>query len=798
MFDSENIDEVCGKWNTSYLNLARQYIPNRVVEIRPRDKPWFTSELRKLKRLKDRLHKKAKNSQTIQDWVNFRTTRNQYNSKIREAEVNYRKSLADSLKNSKTVNPKQWWHITKQFMGKTTESVIPPMEKDGKTYFDVKEKADAFNKAFISFSDLDTTNASLPEFAFKTDSRLSNIIFAEDDVLNLLKSLDTSKATGPDGISAKMLKETAVSITPSFTRLLQLSFDKCQVPKQWKQANVIPLHKKDEKSNFANYRPISLLNITSKLCEKLVFKEVFNYLRDNDLITMHQSGFMPGDSTVHQLTYLYDLFCKALNDKKDVRLVFCDQSKAFDRVWHAGLVFKLKSFGITGPLLDWLMDYLRDRLQRISIDGIYSIWELIKAGVPQGSVLGPLLFIIYINDIVENIKSGIKLFADDTSLYITIDDNLNEATDQLNSDLDLLKAWSSQWLVDFNPQKTKSIYISLKKTVPDDLPPLYFDNVELENVDSHKHLGLILNTSLSWKDHIVSIASTANKKLNLLAHLKNLLDRKTLFIMYTSFIRPSIEYANVIWCNCTDTENDFLEGIQRRAARIITGGTISTSSKCLYEELAIETLKCRRDRNVMLMFHKIVFENAPFYLAELKPETTAQRQTYNLRKTNNFTTPLCRIQKYQKSFLPHAIDLWNKLPSDTKTLRDYDLFKSELEKNRPSENPLFCYGNREESIWMARFRMNCIQLNAHLSQIKVIDSPRCACGYKCEDAYHFFFICPLYNVPRAAFHNQVANHAPFTLRTILFGSDNLDLNENKLIYQETLKFIKSSRRFDLK
>ena len=363
-FDGENIDKNCQDWTTSFLNIARQFIPNKVVEIRPRDAPWFNSNLRKLKRQKDRAHAIAKRSHKQEDWFTFRSVRNNYTQMIREAEKTYKEKLAASLKNSKQIDPKRWWHITKQFMGKSRESIIPPMEKDDHIYFDDIDKACAFNKAFLSFSKLETSGKVLPDIQYKTEARLSDINILESEVLDILKSLDTSKATGPDGISSKMLKECAHSIAPSLTILFRKSFNQSIIPSTWKEANVLPLHKKGNKSLFANYRPISLLSIVSKVYEKVIFKHVFNYLRDNNLISVHQSGFTPGDSTVNQLLYMYDLFCKALNEKKDVRIVFCDQSKAFDRVWHDGLLYKLKCIGISRKLLDWFSNYLRNRRQR--------------------------------------------------------------------------------------------------------------------------------------------------------------------------------------------------------------------------------------------------------------------------------------------------------------------------------------------------------------------------------------------------------------------------------------------------
>ena len=167
---------------------------------------------------------------------------------------------------------------------------------------------------------------------------------------------------------------------------------------------------------------MSLLSCISKILERIVFKTVFNYLRDNNILTSHQSGFQPGDSTVNQLAYLYHVFSHALDRKKDVRIVFCDISKAFDRVWHEGLLFKLERIGIGGNLLKFFKHYLSNCTQSVIVDGQSFEIGHTKAGVPQGAVLGPLAFLIYINDIIKDIKANIKLFADDTSLFIEADD----------------------------------------------------------------------------------------------------------------------------------------------------------------------------------------------------------------------------------------------------------------------------------------------------------------------------------------------------------------------------------------
>ena len=214
----------------------------------------------------------------------------------------------------------------------------------------------------------------------------------------------------------------------------------------WKHANVMLLFKIGDSSKLNNYRPVSLLFCTSKILECIVFKTVFNYLRDNNILSSHQSGFQSGDSTVNQVAYLYHVFSHALDRKKDDRIVFCDISKAFDRVWHEGLLFKLERIGIGGNLLNFVKHYLSNHTRSIIVDGQSSEIGHIKAGVHQGAVFGPLTFLIYINDIIEDISSNIKLFAYDTSLFIEVDDP-NIAAEVLNSDLNKIKLWVDQWIV---------------------------------------------------------------------------------------------------------------------------------------------------------------------------------------------------------------------------------------------------------------------------------------------------------------------------------------------------------------
>jgi hypothetical protein len=366
------------------------------------------------KRMMRSFHK-YKRTKVPTDWEKYTKARNDYQNGLDTAESKYKKSLTDSLSSNK--NSKSWWSTVKWLLGKGRNTSYPTLNVNDKDITDNKQKAEAFNDFFLSHSNIDDSNSELPDH--EEDDFPNNLEFieaTEQEVHDLLKCIDTSKATGPDGISPKLLYEAGATIVSSLTKLINLSLSTCKVPKHWKLANVIPLFKKGEKNDCNNYRPVSLLSCVSKILERIVFKHFFNYLRDNGLLSKDQSGFQPGDSTVNQLSFLYHTFCEALDQKKDVHIVFCDISKAFDRVWHSGLIYKLRKIGICGRLLDWFIDYLRERHQRVVIRGQESQTGIIKAGVPQGSVLGPLLFLVYINDITLLARRNMKLFADDTTL----------------------------------------------------------------------------------------------------------------------------------------------------------------------------------------------------------------------------------------------------------------------------------------------------------------------------------------------------------------------------------------------
>lgn len=794
-FTDSDINLVTEAWSNQFLNLANKHIPSRLVKIYPNDKPFYTSYLRKLKKKCTKAHKNARRLNTAYLWDIYREIRNNYNRSVEESKIAHELKLRSYLWENKNISPKKWWHLAKSFLGQNKKSSYPPLIENNNIFVGNTEKAELFNNYFVHQATIDTVGVSLP-YKDPPLTQLTKINFVPSDISDLIKCLDTTKASGPDLISNRMLKEAANSIVPSLYRLFQSSLDSCSFPDNWKTANVTPIHKKNDPKVTGNYRPISLLSLVGKLLERVVFKYLYNFLHENNLITVKQSGFRPGDSTTNQLSHLYHLFCKALDDKKEVRVVFCDISKAFDRVWHEGLLYKLKNIGITGKLLKWFENYLHKRKQRVVIDGENSNWKEVPAGVPQGSVLGPLLFLIYINDLVDTVDSEIRLFADDTTVFVFVDNPVLSA-EQLNKDLERMKEWADQWLITFSPPKTKSMTISWKKPKLNH-PPLFMGNDQLENVNEFKHLGLTIQNDLKWGTHINNIVCHATKRLDIMLYLKYKLDRQTLEIMYFSFVRPILEYADIVWDHCGNKHSEQIEKVQRKAARIVTGGIVRTPYVTLLRELNWQRLSDRRKNKRLIQMHKIYLNETPKYLQDTIPQTRAQATGRNLRNAANTTEIFGRSETFKESFFPKTITEYNLLDPSIRCLPTVREFKNKINPKSKINNSWLFSGDRKTTVVHTKLRMNCSSLKAHLYNFNIILSSECECGHSFENNCHYFLECNMYIIERMEMMNSL-NALGFDthLDALLHGDHKKSIETNCSAMAIIFNYIKKSKRFDL-
>ena len=789
--ENDDISLYASNLNSTILSLTKECIPNKSIRVRTSDPPWITTLLKRQIRKRKRLYRKAKQTNLERHWIKFRQLRNETNTMIRNSKQQFYDNIAEKLK-SKSLSSKDWWSTLKTFISPNLNSAIPPIESEGIIYTDDFEKANLFNNYFQGQTVLDDSNAVLPELPEPSYlTSLSSIAFDPQEVEEILRTLKTDKASGPDGLSNRILKELSHELSSPLCSLFNKSLSLGKFPSPYKDANVTPVHKKGDLSLVSNYRPISLLNSVAKLFEKLVFKYLYNHLQDNNMLSSLQSGFIPGDSTVNQLAYLYHIFTEALDAGKEVRTVFCDISKAFNRVWHEGLIYKLKAAGVSGDVLRWFQSYLSGRRQRVVLPGSLSEWVYIKAGVPQGSILGPLLFLLYINDIVKNIGSNIRLFADDTSLFIIVD-NPTTAALCLNSDLEKLTRWAAIWLVTFNPSKNESLLISRKINKPIH-PPLYMQNVQIQEVSTHKHLGLYFSNDCSWHQHIDYIKQKAWFRIHIMRKLKFKLDRKSLETIYLTFIRPLLEYGDVIWDNCTQYEKNELDKIQNEAARITTGTTKLVSLDNLYKEVGWQTLHRRRQDHKITLFYKMFNQLTPVYLSSLIPQQVNAISHHNLRNSNDIHTIRSNTSLYHNSFLPSTLRQWNSLPVEVRQLNTLSSFKTFLKKDLQSVPTYYYCGSRKAKILHARLRTGCSSLNMDLFHKTITESPLCRCG-SIEDTQHYFF-CRFYQGPRNTLLNACTTYQNTSLSLLLFGSSTLSLEANIAILEHVHKYILDTKRF---
>ena len=797
-FELNNIDDTSDAITENIFRIAKLCIPNRYVTVRPSYKSWYNNELRMLNRKKLRYFKKAKRTNNPADWIQFTQLRAEYQTKLANAKMEESDNKYSLLAENGNKNPKKWWSLLKSvYKNNDIADTIPPIEKNGETVTDDMEKAKVFNDFFLSASQVDDSNARVPEGnrIFDDGNRLSYIDITLNDVIDQVKCLDTSKSYGPDGISPVLIKEGGEIISMVLHRLFRLSMQQQKFPAIFKKANVIPVHKKDAKNVLSNYRPISLLNVNSKIFEKIIFKYLYNFFQDNFILSNYQSGFQAGKSTVTQLTEVYHEFCKAVDKNKEIRVIFLDISKAFDKVWHKGLKAKLKQCGISGNLLGWLEDYLENRMQRVVINGQASLWGIIKAGVPQGSVLGPLLFLLFINDLTQAvINCRIRLFADDTCLFIEVDDRQNTAQ-LINADLHSIQQWSEDWLVTFAPHKTKTLTIS-NKIDANQNPSIELNGHIIENVPTHTYLGLKFSNNLRWNHHINDIATKARTRLNMMVPLKFKLNRKSLEIMYKSFVLPTMEYANVVWGGTFDSDMLKLEKIHVDGMRLITGATARSNIANVYREASFLSVSERRDNSMLLMFYKIKNGLAPSYLTDIAPHENQETIAYNLRNKDDITVPFARLDLYKRSFFPFSTYLWNQLPLVKRNKASLKEFKAALLEDYKEANILYYYGKRWASVHHARLRIGCSKLNYDLCfNLHVIDNPQCTCGFEEENAFHFFINCHHYDELRLQLFNAVSAYCTASLETILLGNENLEVEQNRAIFDAVHCFIEKSNRF---
>ena len=803
----KSVNQMAQLFSETFLDIMSRHVPNKIVTCNDRDAPWMNSEVKTAIKRNTRVYRKwvlRGRDPSTRDHI--REVQNLTNKTIRQAKKNYFKQLGEKLSNPET-GQKPFWTAFKRLLNKKKHSNIPPLMEGNQFVPNFKEKCSIFNNYFADQCKLHDNSSILPAPYKRTNSSLSRIEISEQQIIQIISKLNSNKAHGYDEISVAMLKLCPAEIAKPLNIIFCNCLSTGNFPDFWKFANVQPVYKKGDRQLKSNYRPISLLPICGKILEKIVFDSLYNYLINNDLISQDQSGFRPGDSTINQLLSITANIYDSFENYDETRAIFLDISKAFDKVWHDGLLFKLESNGISGNLLDFLKSYLSSRSQRVVLNGIYSNWMGMEAGVPQGSVLGPLLFLVYINDLTDNISSHMKLFADDSSLFARVTD-VTDTQQKLENDLQVITEWAHQWKMVFNPDITKQaieVIFSVKNNKPVH-PELSFNGIPVARKEFVKHLGLYLDERLSFAKHVRESIIKAKKGIAILKFISSYVSRKVLDMTYKLYIRPHLDYGDIIYHNQRTDLMNLLEQVQYKAALIVSGCWQGTSREKLYDELGWESLANRRWYRRLSLFYKIVNGQAPSYLSEYIPNS--KLLPYNLRKKADFQVPSTRTARYKNSFFPFCIFEWNKLDKETKSLPTMLQFQKHiLNYIRPTRHFVFGIRDNFGVKLLTKLRVEFSDLRDHrYSHNFHCTSPLCRCGIEDETTTHYLLRCSLHLSHRNVLLSNVSDilHSNVQIlpdihlsQILLFGSNVYSNVANKLIIEETIKFIKSTDRFTI-
>ena len=511
-------------------------------------------------------------------------------------------------------------------------------------------------------------------------SQICLILILVLKVFKNLKNLDPNKSGGPDNISSRFLKETAVQLASIYQHLFTLSYNSGVLPTSWRHALVCPIFKKGRKDLAENYRPVSLTSIPCKLFEHIIVSKTWEHLNRYNIITKNQHGFRSGLSCETQLVdALYD-WTEALNrGSGQIDCIVLDFSKAFDVVPHERLLAKINSYGITGATSNWIRSFLSNRTQNVVINGKFSKASSVTSGVPQGTVLGPLLFLLYINDIGTEIDSNIRLFADDSALYREIK-SFNDVL-SLQEDLFKLQEWASKWQMKFNIKKCKTLRIS--KRIKNKINHIYVmksatsDPIPLEEITSDRYLGVILDNKLSFNEHIKEITKKATNLLNLCRRNLKMCSPKAKEIAYKALVRPHLEYASSAWSPYTKRAIDDIEAVQRRAARFVLGdynyGPNSHLSLKMSNILKWQSLHHRRASHDLALFYKIrsgICKNTFPDVVKSSP----------YRPNSYIHVQALHSEVYKNHFYLRSVRLWNLLPENLRLASSFPVFKSQVEQ----------------------------------------------------------------------------------------------------------------------
>jgi hypothetical protein len=623
-------------------------------------KPWLSMGLKNSIKLKNKLYVQYKKCSSVYNETKYKNYRNKINKLIKIAEKKY---YEDKLESNKC-NMRKSWNIIKEFIGTKKSAKIQSKFKlsNGEITTDKKIICDNFNTFFVNIGPtlakgFDNVNG-LPGDYLK-NMQLNSMFLTpvtSEEIKKIMFSLKDS-APGHDDIRLGPLKSVFLSINEPLTYICNLSLNQGVFPDILKIANVIPLYKKDDPMSFNNYRPVSLLCSLSKVLEKIMYTRVISFLDDNKILFAYQFGFRKSHSTYLALTVLMDKILKSLENGDYVVGVYLDFSKAFDTVDHKILLSKLNYYGIRDSALNWFQNYLENRSQYVTYNNERSELKYMQCGVPQGSILGPLLFLIYINDLSNVCKSTMPIFfADDSNLFKN-GKNISEIEKNLNEELSHIVKWLKINKLTLNVDKTQCMLFTSKHY--NRALDLKIENSHIVQVKKAKFLGVIIDEKLKWKDHILYISNKISKAIGIIIKAR-VLGKKSMLTLYYSLIYPYITYCCQIWGATYIYNIEILQKLQKKVVRIICSKSRFSHTQPLMKELRILSIKDIYNYLVGQFMYRFYHNMLPDLFSGFFTRIGSTHD-YNTRQLNQFRLPQYRLNIGKRTLRHTGVKMWNEI-----------------------------------------------------------------------------------------------------------------------------------------
>lgn len=682
IYNSTDIDDLAETLADSLLQTLNEHAPVEEIVINTKwgNKRWWTRNINDEMKERDRLYRKAIITKVERDWIEYKLKRNSIVTLIRREKQKYYQEKIDQVRN----NPKEMWKELKKItIGNRRNNIGKGICFEDTVISDNQTVSEKFNSYFLdSICQLCTNNNGnniIDNDSLKkinTNCKFESFKIVEMNELRKVVGRMKNKESSVNGINTRILKLAYEIIGDRFLQVINTSLQSGRFPTNWKLTTIIPIEKITNTIKCEEHRPINMVPCYEKLLEMVVNEQFIEYIENNKLLTAYQAGFRNKNSCESAIQTVLYKWKDAIEQNLIVGVVFLDFKRAFETINRQLLILKLKRYGLGSKIIEWFESYLDSRKQVVKYGETVSSEQLTTYGVPQGTVLGPNLFILYINDIVHHIKdSNIQLFADDTILYV-VGSDVQNVINIINIELENVLKWLNMNSLYINVNKTKFMIIKskLSRLDTENHVDVLINNIRIDQVNEIKYLGVIIDEHLSFSNHAIYVANKVIKKANLIGRAGQDMSIYTKLTIYKTIILPHFNFCSTVLFLLNNQELQILQKRQNRVMRHILNCNRRTSIKLMLDTLNLLSVRQIIYLNTLIFIYKIVHNMVPIHLLQ---NCTFVREIhdYNTRGSQNFYIPTVKHNYSQKSLYHNGLKLYNSLPEHIKESTTLNKFK---------------------------------------------------------------------------------------------------------------------------